>query len=452
MLPEPSRFPAADVPADGHTRGEAAFEVFEFVRGQLKHYGLDLEERDVQGNGVALMKKVLKAGKMSKEWFAKVSLREMGETFPVERVKMYFLDEMGNPDQSKTMDGLAVPLPPFSRYRVGRLCEAVEKVPGLHHERDGDTLLVGWDITAMTKVWRADQAKRKTELEKQKREEKEQRYQMALLHTGYAKTVARPKSDKATPVGSYFVECEVIEEEGPDDSRVYEAAFDFGIVEGAMVLSSDRGSLKSHLTRLDKHCRYEDADELGEDEEEEDEEDEEDEEEELVEEGARPGKRKAASAAKPRDRPWKKAKATKATKATSATSARKLFLACRGCETGEGQIHSTPSNWTMSFDAKFASFSGTFDFAHIGEDVPIKGRKVSDEVPRSQRFNSWNDYSESAYESARMGRWNSPYVLHKRCTRTCTAQVRMYIYIPRYTTVPLCIPPPFPPMYKSKLG
>jgi hypothetical protein len=34
-----------------------------FVRGQLKHYGVQFEEREFSGNGTALMKKALQAGK-----------------------------------------------------------------------------------------------------------------------------------------------------------------------------------------------------------------------------------------------------------------------------------------------------------------------------------------------------------------------------------------------------
>jgi hypothetical protein len=176
-------------------------------------------------------------------------------------------------------------------------------------------------------------------------------------------------------------------------SGVYEASFDFGIAEGAMVLSSNKESLKSHVTRLDKHSGYEDADE-------DDEEEEEEEEGEGTEEEDAPrGKRKAAEAAKPRGRPANKTKAT-------TTSAREVFLACRGCETGEGQIYSIPSNGTMSFDAKFASLSGTFGLGFIGDNVPFTGRKVSD-TPRNSHLNkSWNDYSDTANESARAGRWN----------------------------------------------
>jgi hypothetical protein len=183
--------------------------------------------------------------------------------------------------------------------------------------------------TATTKAKSAGQAKLKKVSEAQKRKAK--------------------NSGKATPVGSYLVTCETIEEEWPDDvgeegmvldireagqKGVYEASFDFGMAEGAMVLSSDTEALKAHINRLDKHNWYKGADEDA-----------------------------------------------KKAKAASTTSARKLFLACRGCETGEGQIHSMPSNGTMSFDAKFASFSGTFGFAHIGEDVPFILRHITSMYP-----------------------------------------------------------------------
>lgn len=35
-----------------------------FVCGQLQHYGVDYDEKDISGNGTLLLKKVLKAGKV----------------------------------------------------------------------------------------------------------------------------------------------------------------------------------------------------------------------------------------------------------------------------------------------------------------------------------------------------------------------------------------------------
>ena len=37
-----------------------------FVRGQLKHYGVDFDEEEISGCGTLLMKKVLQAGKCDK--------------------------------------------------------------------------------------------------------------------------------------------------------------------------------------------------------------------------------------------------------------------------------------------------------------------------------------------------------------------------------------------------
>jgi len=36
-----------------------------FVRGQLKHYGVEYDESEITGNGTLLLKKVLKDGKVS---------------------------------------------------------------------------------------------------------------------------------------------------------------------------------------------------------------------------------------------------------------------------------------------------------------------------------------------------------------------------------------------------
>ncbi len=37
-----------------------------FVRGQLKHYGVEFDEKEISGNGTHLIKKVLQAGKCDK--------------------------------------------------------------------------------------------------------------------------------------------------------------------------------------------------------------------------------------------------------------------------------------------------------------------------------------------------------------------------------------------------
>lgn len=39
----------------------------DFVRGQLKHYGVQFYESDISGNGTLLLKKVLQAGKCDKD-------------------------------------------------------------------------------------------------------------------------------------------------------------------------------------------------------------------------------------------------------------------------------------------------------------------------------------------------------------------------------------------------
>lgn len=75
-----------------------------FVRGQLKHYGVQFDERNFSGKGAILMKKVLQAGKRDKvpdhiaelrdqmhtEWLNKCTPEELSN-YPEFAMERYFL-------------------------------------------------------------------------------------------------------------------------------------------------------------------------------------------------------------------------------------------------------------------------------------------------------------------------------------------------------------------------
>lgn len=72
-------------------------------------------------------------------------------------------------------------------------------------------------------------------------------------------------------------------------------------------------------------------------------------------------------------------------------------------ETGEGEIDYEPISGHLSFvDDKFATFSGSLDLNFTSGKVVIHGRKISDAAQIEER---WEDYSEQAYERARVNRW-----------------------------------------------
>src|SRR5436190_10388877 len=83
-----------------------------FVRGQLKHYGVQFDESEISGNGTLLMKKVLQAGKCDKvpdhiielreqmhaEWLNKLTPEQLSH-HPDWVMERYFLSS-GQPDRT----------------------------------------------------------------------------------------------------------------------------------------------------------------------------------------------------------------------------------------------------------------------------------------------------------------------------------------------------------------
>jgi len=64
----------------------------------------------------------------------------------------------------------------------------------------------------------------------------------------------------------------------------------------------------------------------------------------------------------------------------------------------------TPGDGSIQFDSnKFFSFTGVFNEMYSAGRVVFKALKVSG----TESLNgSWEDYSEGAYERARVSRWN----------------------------------------------
>lgn len=144
--------------------GKFAIDIYEdedsFVRGQLKHYGVDFDEKDISGDGSRLMQKALRDGKcdkvpdhiiqlrkdMQKDWVKIASVKELAH-FPPLFLEKYFLTS-GEPDRVKTPDGLTVPFERFYPQEASLLFEAAGNVKGLHREkvRSAKSLVVflGW--------------------------------------------------------------------------------------------------------------------------------------------------------------------------------------------------------------------------------------------------------------------------------------------------------------------
>jgi hypothetical protein len=402
-----------------------------FVRGQLKHYGVQLDESKISGNGTLLMKKVLQAGKCDKvpdhitelreqmhaEWLNKLTPEHLSSS-PEWVMERYFLS-FGQPDRTKTTTVVGIPLDRHSSYRASQMREATSKVAGLHQETGlgpkTQTIFMGWDSVAVSKAAKGHAAKEARDLQVVEDERENERVE---IHTDYLNTLKRKKDPKGpkthSPVGSYIVNCKEIEEQWSDQADdlsldirqtkepgVFEASFDFGVLEGVMIISAEKNALEQFCSQLDREAgsdRDEDWNEKEDEDEEKD--DDEDGNEDDVENDRKPttGSKRKAEAPRGRGRLPKKSKAGAAQPRTYL-----LRLKCR--ETGEGEIQYTAENGTIIFkDENLASFIGRANLPCVGQGVPFSARKISD-APACSR-NSWADYSERAYEYARVGRWH----------------------------------------------
>ncbi|KAI0535364.1 hypothetical protein GGR58DRAFT_515411 [Xylaria digitata] len=97
-----------------------------------------------------------------------------------------------------------------------------------------------------------------------------------------------------------------------------------------------------------------------------------------------------------RGQPPKKAK-------PSASQSQEYHLKLRFAETMEGMIYYQPENGTITFQGEnTASFTGKASIPCVGTAVSFTARKTSDSA--RQKWKEWSDYSEAAYEAARVRR------------------------------------------------
>ncbi|RYP48153.1 hypothetical protein DL769_011236 [Monosporascus sp. CRB-8-3] len=390
---------------------------YEFVQCQLKHYGVDYDKREMTGNGTNLLKKLLKEGKldkvpghieqlrlqMSAEWWDQLSLEEMVDSYPEFLFKKYFLGPSGEPDHTKTTEVLAVPMPPHSHYRKGRVIDGARNVRGLHYEFGSpDALYLGWDRVAVARAASGHGAK----AERQRKQEKDERdRKRKSMHSDYMRDAQRAKGKKGwSPVGRYIVDCKEIGGQWPEESKnmtlsiyetgnsdIFAANFDFGVIEGIMVLSSRKAVLDQYCAQLDREDHYDNGN---------DDEDDDDDDGSTQSDNEEAGQHAVGSkrkATRGRGRPPKKTK-------SSPTQSLEMFLQWKGRETGEGMILSEAEKGSIKFDnSKFASFTGEMNMILVGRNVPFMARKVSGTAQRDYR--SWASYSQAAYERAQVSRW-----------------------------------------------
>ncbi|KAJ6028859.1 hypothetical protein N7540_004435 [Penicillium herquei] len=386
----------------------------EFVRSQLQHYGVKFEESQFSGRGTKLMKQVLQDGgcdtvpphilkleeELYREWLNTQTLESL-DTNPDWVLDKYFGSDRQNPDRRITTTILKVPFPLHSGYRVSLMTEAVKKVNGLIHELARgirtQAFYMGWDKTAVEEAAKSHLSDERKEADaaekKRKAEEKKRKMERTRLHTSY---LLKDGKTQASPVGSYIVDCDEIEDQWPDQAQdmtidihptdepgIFKAEFDFGILDGVIIFGADEATVAQYCSRLD-----------GDDDDSEDEDD--------SDLDDLKGRRKSKTGSKRNAPPSKRVKGPKKPK-TGVVLKYELSLRCE--ETGEGEIYSDPEDGTIKFkDGKFASFTGEVGMPCVGGAVPFTARKVSDSPDSHGK--EWVDYSDRRYESARMRRWH----------------------------------------------
>jgi len=403
-----------------------------FVKSQLKHYGIQYDEREFTGNGVILLKKRLEAGQfdtvpasildleqqLRREWVGGRKLGDLVDTGsgPDELVNFYFLDSTGNADKTTTPDGLAVPLPRHSEYRASLLTKAIGKVPGLMSRREGDTMLVAWDDSGIAKAREAGQAAAREAAEALKRKDEARVQSRTDRHESYLHSLDS-KAGKVdhSPAGKYLLHCEGIENEWPETKKVdmsldirmsgqtgiYEASFDVGVAEGPMQLSTDQDALEKYIVDLENSSQ---DDEDDEDSDQDDENSDEDEASELENDDSAPFT--AAESIINADAAHKRKgseRTSGTTKKSKPTSTLHFYTAYKSRETGEGEIDYEATSGYLTFkNDQFSTFSASLDLNFTSGKVVDLGRKISD-VGRVGE--DWEDYSGAAYEYARVARW-----------------------------------------------
>lgn len=329
---------------------------------------------------------------MSAQWHDQLTLGEMASSYPDHIFKKYFLDASGRPDRTKTTEVLAVTIPGNSSSQKRAVLEAAHKVKGLHcyegftSTGSSDTLYIGWNRLAVFD----ESHDHRHKMERNKIQQVDFRSQKRKsMHTDYLRE-AQAKGKKAcSPVGKYIVDCAEIENGFPGigdltldlcesgEPGIFEAHFNFGPIEGIMILSHEKSALHQHCLDLEKDSCYGDDDE--------DEGEDEDNGEEDGDQPAAGSKRKATRGGGGLP---KKAK-------SSSAQPLQFFMKMRGRETGEGQIMmGDAAEGVIKFDnsrySKYARFSGVVDMEYVADNVSFIARKVCGTPHKNQ--GSWSSY------------------------------------------------------------
>ncbi|KAJ5182586.1 hypothetical protein N7492_000202 [Penicillium capsulatum] len=333
----PNDFPtSANVPTKLSREGQKALrDHYSFVRAQRKHYGVPFEEDKFSGHGTALMKAALNAGKCDQ---VPSHIMELQEQMHAEWLSKCTPEQLSsNPDWLMQ-----------NQSRPGKIVETASTIPGLHHTKafgsKNQVIFLGWNKAAVEQAANEYPHQEQLQLQEEDRREKEREKR----HADYLKS--RQQHSDTTPVGTYIVECDEIERNWPDltddlelsishtdTPGVFRGDFDFGVLEGIMIICSEKLALDKYCAQNDDDDEFQERDYLDEDESEE-----ETDAADAVQATFKAGAKRNAPASKQ----TQSAKRSK----ESQSPPRNYLVKLRCRETGEGMIFSEPHGGSITFD------------------------------------------------------------------------------------------------------
>ncbi|KAM7184583.1 hypothetical protein V8F20_012148 [Naviculisporaceae sp. PSN 640] len=274
-----------------------------FVRGQFLHYGVDWDEEELVGCGVALLQQKLKAGeldrvpehtqdlktKMHQDWLHRLTVEDLAQ-FPDFVLPKYFLDAHGRPS-SATMKVLNLKVVnirfAFKESRdINKLRESAKKI-GLYelvtaYDRVTKTLHLGWsqeDVHNALGISNEGDDDEDSDNDVPRptaaaKASKSQGSKTKSVTSKASSATGKNGNTECSPVGKYEITCEEVENQWPDAAMgmsmkisackeapgIFEAVFQFGVYEGMMVIGSNETDLYKYCKDLDRKAKAYESD------------------------------------------------------------------------------------------------------------------------------------------------------------------------------------------------
>ncbi|KAJ5706677.1 hypothetical protein N7488_006478 [Penicillium malachiteum] len=380
--------------------GKKALKVTNFVRAQLRYYGVEFDESAIYGDGFELLKTTIEAGKfneipshirkleadMHDEWINKCTVEQLSST-PQWLLQKYFMSN-GLPDRTKTKTVVTVLYPKRSRRLPALLHSLAGAIPGLQ-AKDlpsifNKVIFLAWDLAAAEEAlekYRQDEWA--IYLNEDSDQESNGDKKQHKAHDDYLDSLGQKKTG-FTPVGSYIFKIEPLKslmrdkEEAfmeiyeTDTPGLYQADFDFGIMNGIMMMSSDKGALEEFGGEVSSGDSS--GDELD---------------------STIPANQVSWSSKgkEKKKRSEKGARQGQKQKKASEHHPLRYFFKHRCCEEHESAAFFIPRPGHVQFDdGRFCTFTGQILLPLSDKEISFTGYKISDKPPPTRY--DWDDFGK----------------------------------------------------------